>query len=135
TGNYNASILAELVIWNKQKKPGVVFDSSTGFTLPDKAVRSPDAAWIDKKRWAGVPEEDKRRFSHICPDFVIELKSESDSLKELKLKMAEWISNGCRLGWLIAIDEQKTYIYQPKTAVKISPFNKILSAGKVLPGF
>lgn len=135
TAHYNANILAEIVYWNNQTKSGVVFDSNGGFTLPDNAMRAADVAWIEKKRWDAVPENDKKSFSHICPDFVIELKSETDSLKILKQKMQEWIRNGCHLGWLIDTAGRKTYIYKPNSAIKMVSFDKKLSGENVLPGF
>ena len=135
TGSYNAKILAELVYWNKQTRLGEVFDSSTGFTLPNTAMRSPDVAWIEKKRWDAVSDEDKEKFSHICPDFVIEIKSKSNSLKELKQKIQEWIKNGCRLAWLIDVNEEKVHIYKPNTTIKLVSFNGNLSGENVLPGF
>lgn len=80
TGLQNASLLGELIIWNKNNNPGVCFDSATGFTLPDGSVRSPDASWIAIKNWNQLSEVQKDGFASICPDFVIELKSKSDNL-------------------------------------------------------
>ncbi len=97
TGRRNAAIVGALVAWAEQDGRGYVFDSSTGFTLPDGSLRSPDAAWIEAARWDALSEADKNRFSPICPDFIIELRSPSDDLAGLEVKMEQWIANGVRL--------------------------------------
>ena len=135
TSFYNADILTELNIWNKDKKLGKVSDSNGGFTLPNQAMRVPDVAWISLNRWEKVPEEDRKKFAHVCPDFVIELMSESDSLKEMQPKMSEWIENGCRLAWLIYPKERKTFIYRENRETMETLFEKTLSGEDVLPGF
>ena len=80
---------------------GVVFDSSTGFTLPNTAIRGPDASWMSRERWDALPEDEREKFSHVCPDFVVELRSTSDDRTKLREKMEEYIDQGARLGWLI----------------------------------
>lgn len=112
-----------------------VSDSNGGFTLPNQAMRVPDAAWISLERWEKVPEEEQKKFAHLCPDFVIELMSESDSLKETQSKMEEWMENGCRLAWLIDPKERKTFVYQEKGTIREIPFETPLSGENVLPGF
>src|ERR1043165_1550354 len=106
TGNYGGinetNAIIELANWNLQTKSGYVYSSNTGFTLPNGAIRSPDAAWIRKDRFDALPERDKERFGHICPDFLIEIRSKTDSLNVLREKMEEYMDNGCRLGFLIA---------------------------------
>jgi Uma2 family endonuclease len=115
---------------------GLGFDSSGGFMLPDRSMRSADAAWIKKDRWEALSLEAKEKFAPICPDFIIELRSKSDSLNELKKKMERWIANGCLLAWLIDPIEKKAYIYKPKSPVlEITDFQKRLSGENVLPGF
>ena len=99
--NRNAKVTTTLGIWAESDDRGEGFDSSTGFTLPNGAVRSPDASWILKSRLAEMTEEDKRGFWNICPDFVIELRSSSDRIRGLHAKMEEYMENGIRLGWLI----------------------------------
>src|SRR5262249_15007646 len=101
SGHRNASITAQLWNWNHAMKLGVVFDSSAGFTLANTAIRGPDAAWMTVERWEGLSEAERRRFSHICPDFVVELRSPSDVLSKLQKKMEEYVAQGIRLGWLI----------------------------------
>ncbi len=135
TGSLHADILRQLANWNYKYKFGKVFDSSAGFTLPNSAVRAADVAWIAKERWEKVPQKDKERFAHICPDFVIEVLSKTDSLKATKEKMEEWIINGCRLAWLIDINKKTVYVYKPNAAIEIKNFAQQLSGEDVLPKF
>ncbi len=101
TGIYNAKLTTRFVVWNEQAKLGEVFDSSTCFLLPGGAKRSPDVAWVHQNRWDSLVSEEKEKFPPIAPDFVLELLSPTDSLKELQEKMQEYISNGVKLGWLL----------------------------------
>jgi Uma2 family endonuclease len=136
TGIKNSEIIAELIIWNRQAKAGTVFDSSTGFRLPNGAIRSPDAAWITRERWEALSESEQEKFPPLCPDFVVELKSDSDPLKAAQEKMGEWLENGCRLGWLLDPQGQKAYVYRPgKAAIEWEGFTQRLSSEDVLPGF
>lgn len=139
TGNItsiqNISIITELEIWNRKSKLGYAYESNAGFTLPNNAVRSPDAAWIEKSRFEKLPQKEKESFAHICPDFVIELKSKSNTMKDLKEKMNEWIENGCRLAWLINPKEQKVYIYRKDGSISETAFSEKISGEDVLPGF
>ncbi len=125
-----------ITAWNRGKRSGIVFSPSTGFTLPNGAMRSPDASFITHKRWKTLSKEDKKRFAHICPDFIAELRSESDSIDNLKDKMIEWMDNGCRLAWLIDPIEEKAYIYRPdKETEVIDTFDTVLSGENVLSDF
>jgi Uma2 family endonuclease len=136
SGIKNSDINFQLTLWNKEYKLGYVFDSSSGFTLPNSAVRSPDASWIKKERYDALDKEDVQKFGHICPDFVIELASKSDRISDLKLKMEEWIANGCMLGWLIDPKEEKVYIYKPlKEVTTVEGFEQKLSGEDGLPDF
>jgi len=137
TGDLNSEINMQLRIWNKSVHLGKVFDSSTSFCLPNGAVRSPDAAWVAKARWESLSEREQRQFPPLCPDFVIELRSESDLLKELHQKITDdWIGNGCRLAWLIDADAETVYVYRPDAEMQIvQGFQQRLSAADVLPGF
>ena len=136
TGNQNVSLLTELANWNNKQKSGACFDSSTGFTLPDGSVRSPDASWMTKEKWDNIPKKDKQTFAHACPDFVIELKSPSDNLKYLTSKMHKWIENGCSLAWLINPDKKTVFIFRKNGTIdKITGFNNVLSGEDILPGF
>ncbi len=132
----NSELTTELNLWNRRKKEGIVFDSSGGFKLPNNATRSPDAAWVTKERWSKLTAAERSKFPPLCPDFVVELASESDSITTLKEKMMEYLANGCRLGWLIAPNEEKVWIYRPDKPIEtISSFKETLSGENVLPGF
>lgn len=98
TGKRNAILLAQLVRWSSQTKQGVAFDSSTGFKLQNGATRSPDAAWIRSDRWQALTPLDRKKFPPLCPDFVVELRSSSDDIAEVQIKMREYLANGLRLG-------------------------------------
>jgi Uma2 family endonuclease len=133
-GNYNAEILAEIGLWNRIEKGGMCFDSSTTFRLPNGAVRSPDVAWIKMERWNALSGKEKKQFPPLCPDFIIEIKSPSDSLAAQKPKMNEWVSNGCRLAWLINPEEELTYVYS-NGKIESIPFEENLSGKEVTKGF
>ncbi|MEH2181034.1 Uma2 family endonuclease [Nostoc sp.] len=135
TGNRNFDMVVELGIWNKQTKLGKGFDSSTGFTLPNGAERSPDASWVKIERWNALTPEQQEKFAPICPDFVVELRSRTDSLKELQEKMQEYIENGTQLGWLIDRKNKRVEIYRPGKDVEILDNPASLSGENVLPGF
>lgn len=137
TGNLNSELNYELVSWNRTHKLGKVFDSSTTFRLPNSAVRSADVAWVSNEKWNELTIEQKTKFPPVCPDFVIELMSSSDTLKEAKRKMeTDWMQNGCRLGWLINPKNQEIFIYrQDKKFQLINDFTKVISGENVLPEF
>lgn len=118
SGNRNFNLIVQLGIWLEQDGTGIGFDSSTGFKLPNGAQRSPDAAWIKLERWHQLTLEQKTRFAPICPDFVVEIASPSDSLTLLKDKMQEYMENGSSLGWLIDRQNRLVYIYSPHVAVE-----------------
>lgn len=134
TGGKNASILTEIGFWNKKTRLGKIFDSSTGFTLPNKAVRAPDVSWIEKSRWDALPQSEREDFAAICPDFVIELRSASDNLLTIREKMEEYIANGCRLAWLVDASKKQTMVYRPDGSVQVVPFDQVLVGGEVMPG-
>ncbi|MEG4998269.1 Uma2 family endonuclease [Microcoleus sp. B4-D4] len=135
TGKRNVKLTTQLDLWNEQTELGEVFDSSTGFTLPNKADRSPDASWVEKSRWQALTPEQREKFIPLCPDFVIELVSPSDSLKKTQEKMQEYIENGCRLGWLINRKKREVEIYRLGRSVEILQSPQTLSGEDVLPGF
>jgi Uma2 family endonuclease len=134
-GNRNAELTIDLGIWNRQTKLGKVFDSSTGFRLPNGATRAPDTAWIKQERWEALTPEQQKGFAPLCPDFVLELASETDKLETLQAKMQEYIDNGCLLGWLIDPKTRRVEIYRPDQAVEVLQNPKTLSGEDVLPGF
>jgi Uma2 family endonuclease len=135
SGRHEADLITDLNIWNRQTNLGVVLSSSTGFKLPNGADRSPDAAWVQLERWESLTPEQRRKYPPLCPDFVIELRSETDSLSVLQKKMQEYISNGTRLGWLIDPRNRRVEIYRPHRAVEILESPTSLSGEDVLPGF
>ena len=133
--NWNAEITAQLRIWARRDSTGAFFDSSGGFTLPNGAVRSPDASWILRSRLAELTTEDKSGFAHICPDFVIEVRSRSDRLSVLRTKMDEYMENGARLGWLIGPQNRRVYVYRPNSGIEILGNPESVSADPELKGF
>jgi len=133
-GRHNAEVTTDIVIWNRRTQLGKVFDSSTGFQLPNGATRAPDTAWISNERWNALTPDQRQRFAPICPDFVLELASESDNLETLRQKMQEYVDNGCRLGWLIIPQTQQVEIYRGNGAVEVLQFPASLSGEAVLPG-
>lgn len=134
TGRYNSEIHIEIGIWNRKYKLGITFDSSTGFKLPNGADRSPDSAWIANERWNALPAEQKKRFAPIVPDFVLELRSDDQSLTELREKMDEYMDCGCRLGWLVDPQNRRTYVYTANGDIQTVKFDEALSGGDVMPG-
>ncbi|MEC4816032.1 MAG: Uma2 family endonuclease [Scytonema sp. PMC 1069.18] len=135
TGKCNFELSVEFGIWNRQNKLGVCFDSSTCFKLPNGADRSPDVAWIKKERWDALTPEQQEKFPPLAPDFVLELMSPTDTLKETQSKMTEYISNGVRLGWLINRRNRTVEIYRPGQEVEVLESPTQLSGEDVLPGF
>lgn len=137
TGDKNGEITADLKMWNRSCRTGKAFDSSTGFVLPNGATRSPDASWLEKSRWEALTEEQQAKFVPLCPDFVAELTSPSDTLPPTQEKMQEWMENGCRLGWLFHPKEEKTFVYRAGQAApeELLGYDRTLSGEAVLPGF
>ncbi|MGD2181412.1 Uma2 family endonuclease [Lusitaniella coriacea] len=136
TGERNVKFSIQLGNWwESTGEPGKIFDSSTGFTIPNGAIRSPDASWVSQERWDALTPEQKRTFANICPDFVVELRSQSDTLKSLQEKMEEYIENGARLGWLLDPFKKRVEISRPGQPVKILNNPAQLSGEEILPGF
>ena len=135
TGNKNADILGQLWLWNRQTQLGQIFDSSSGFHLPNGADRSPDVSWIGQDRWDTLTPEEKSGFAPLCPDFVLELRSKQDCLESLQQKMQEYQENGAKLGWLIDRNRKKVEIYRPERSVEVQNFPNSLSGEDILPGF
>ncbi|PZV21060.1 MAG: hypothetical protein DCF21_03225 [Leptolyngbya sp.] len=135
SGRRNADITIDLGLWNRQTQLGYTFDSSTCFKLPNGAERSPDAAWVERSRWESLSPEQREKFPPIAPDFVIELRSASDSLPPLQAKMQEYQANGVRLGWLINPQDQQVEIYRQSSPGQVLRAPQQLSGESVLPGF
>lgn len=135
TGRINFALIADFAIWARADGTGEGFDSSTGFILPNGAKRSPDLSWIKREKWLAIPADLRKKFAPICPDFVVEIRSESDPLPKLQAKMAEYIENGAALGWLIDVQDKKVYVYQQNTAVQALENPSEVSGEPLLKGF
>lgn len=131
----NAQIISQLVVWANRDRTGIPFDSSGGFILPSGAIRSPDAAWVGLAAWLKLSEQQKAKFIPLCPDFIVELRSDTDDLRELHLKMREYLDNGARLGWLIDPREKCVYVYRPQSQVETLVNPESLAGEPVLKGF
>lgn len=136
TGHRNWHLAGELYVWWRNAgEPGKAFDSSSGFELPNGANRSPDASWVRQERWDALTAEQKKGFAPLCPDFVVELRSATDSLQDLKAKLQEYMDNGAQLGWLIDPQNQRVEVYRSGQRVKVLDNPSTLSGEAVLPGF
>jgi Uma2 family endonuclease len=134
SGRRNSNLNLDLGLWNRQTGMGVVFDSSTGFILPNGAVRSPDAAWVSTERLVAL-NPNPEGFLPLAPDFVIELRSASDRLKPLQDKMQEYLDNGVRLGWLLNPKDRALEIYRMGKGIEVLQSPTEVSGEDVLPGF
>ena len=134
TGNRNAEITMQLRLWAKRDGTGVAFDSSTGFRLPNKALRSPDASWVSREQLEPLTPEQREKFLPLCPEFVVELLSPSDSLKVAQQKMQEYLENGAELGWLVDAKAKRVYVYTSEGVAELEEPDT-LSAEPVLAGF
>jgi Uma2 family endonuclease len=135
TSEKNSEISYQLKAWSKKNLNGKVYESSGGFVLPNGAIRSPDASWVSKERLEKLSDKERQGFINICPDFVIELRSASDSLPKLKAKMLEYLENGAKLGWLIDPGKKKVYIYRQNQSVEVQENPSVLSGEDVLKHF
>lgn len=135
TGRTNFELTVIFGHWVHADGTGVGFDSSTGFTLPNGAKRSPDLAWVKRERWEALSSQQRQQFPPLCPDFVLELRSPSDALATVQAKMQEYLDNGAQLGWLIDPIEKKVYIYRPQAPVACLDNPQTISGDPVLLGF
>lgn len=136
TGNCNADLTFQVQGWSRRNSNlGIAFDSSTCFKMPKGGDRSPDASWVSRERWEALTPEQKRKFPPLCPDFVVELRSPTDSIREVREKMQEYLENGARLGWLIDPQTQIVEIYRPGRQVEVLHSPSTLSGEDILPGF
>ncbi len=135
TGRKIFKLAVEFGNWVKKDGKGEGFDSSTGFRLPNGARRSPDLSWIKLENWEKISKAKRKKIAPICPDFVIELRSESDSLKKMQAKMSECIKNGTSLGWLIDATKKRVYVYRPNVKVEILNNPTQISGEPLLQGF
>jgi Uma2 family endonuclease len=134
SGQKEASLNFQISLWNHQTQLGVVFSSSTIFSLPNGGDRSPDVAWVSSRKWQNLTQKEREDFPPICPDFVIELRSKTDRLAPLQTKMTEYLASGLRLGWLINLQQKQVEIYRPNQPVEVVNMPITLSGETVLPG-
>ena len=134
SGHRNVKLLKQVANWNDQSLLGEVFDSSTGFRLPNSAIRSPDLAWVEKSRVERLSRDVREQFAPLCPDFVVEIASPSDDREALQAKLREYISQGARLGWLIDPFKREVEIYRPSGELELLSQPSTLSGEAVLPG-
>ena len=135
TGMRNADLVSQLWVWSRKDNTGVAFNCIAGFTLPNGAIRSPDASWIKREKWDSLTEQQQDSFAPICPDFVVELRSKTDRLPVLFNKMTEYIENGASLGWLIDPSKRRIYVYRPNEEVVVLDNPATVSGEPLLPGF
>ena len=135
SGNQELELGTDLALWNRETKLGKVFSSSTLFKLPGGSDRSPDLAWVKLSRWESLTLEERQKFPPIAPDFVLELRSRTDSLSLLQEKMQEYMDSGVRLGWLLNPQEQEVEIYRYNQEKEVRALPTTLSGETVLPGF
>ena len=135
TSDRNSDLNFQLRAWNRQNNLGKVFDSNGGFILPNGSKRSPDSSWLKMERWNALTEEERDRFMPLCPDFVVELMSPSDTLAKTREKMEEYMENGAQLGWLINRKKRQVEIYRPNREVEILDNAQTVSGENILPGF
>jgi len=135
TGIRNAKLTMAFGLWAERDGTGQNFDSSTLFSLPNGARRSPDLSWIRNERWEALSPQQQEQFPPLCPDFVVELRSKTDSLKSLTEKIQEYIANGAELGWLIDPSERKVHVYRPGLAAEILDDPETVSGESPLRGF
>jgi Uma2 family endonuclease len=135
TGNFNSDLNGQVYLWNRSRQLGKLFDSSTGFELPGGGDRSPDVAWIPLAKWEALTPEERRGFLPLCPDFVIELMSRSDSWIQTQAKMVKYMESGCRLAWLLDPKGKRAVIYRIGQPPEFLTSPDSLSGEDVLPGF
>ncbi len=135
TGHRNFALIARLAAWAEADGSGLGFGSSTGFSLPNGAERSPDCAWIERRRWDALTAAQRSRFVPLVPDFVLELRSHDDALEDLQTKMNEYLAQGARLGWLLDPSDRSVWIYRPAATVERLVDPALVPGDPVLPGF
>ena len=135
SSNQSSTVSGWLFVWNQQNKLGLTFDANGGYNLPSGGTRAPDASWLRRERWEALSPEERQKFLPLCPDFLVEVMSPTDSLTETRRKMEEYRENGARLGWLINSRRRQVEIYRPGQDVEILNAPRSLSGEDVLPGF
>jgi len=136
SGNRENEISADLVLYAR-KNGGQSFSSSTGFRLPDSSVKSPDACYVSEEQLKNFSEEDLRHFAPIVPEFIVEVISPTERLKDAEEKMRKaWIENGVKLAWLVDVDNDRLWVYRANGSVElVTPLDREITGEDVLPGF
>ncbi len=138
TGARNSRLVMRLLLWADQQGGWKVFDSSSGFRLPDGSVLSPDASLVRLDRWQALSVDERRGFAPLCPNLVVELASPSDEgargVSALRQKMAAYLVNGARLGWLLLPDERAVEIWHASAAPQRIKQAEVLEGGSEFPG-
>jgi Uma2 family endonuclease len=134
-GGIETDIAVELAIWARQDGRGKVFGSNAGFTLPDGSVRAADAHWVSWQRWNALTREEQKRFAPLCPEFVIEVRSESDRLTELQAKMQMWIANGAEVAWLVDPERKAVEVYRPGREAEVIEGGSVVEGDGPVAGF
>jgi Uma2 family endonuclease len=135
TSKRNFELIAQFSIWAKKDATGVGFSTDAGYTLPNGAIRAPDASWMRREKYESLSKDDKERFAHVCPDFAVELRSPSDRLPTLINKMEEYIANGASLGWLIDPKKRRVYVFKAGEEMVVLENPIAVSGDPLLPGF
>jgi Uma2 family endonuclease len=135
TGKRNFNLSGQFMVWVEKDGTGIGFDSSTGFTLPNGAILSPDVSWVRREKWDALTEDEQEGFARLCPDFVIELRSRWNTLKAQQEKMQEYLGNGTQLAWFIDPRNRRVYVYRAGEEVEVLEDPATVSAGPILKGF
>ena len=135
TGKRNFNLSGQLMVWVEKDGTGIGFDSSTGFTLPNRAILSPDVSWVRREKWDALTEDEQEGFAPLCPDFVIELRSRWNTLKAQQEKMQEYLDNGTQLAWFIDPRNRRVYVYRAGEEVEVLEDPETVSADPILVGF
>ena len=133
--NWEAIVIRELGMWSEEDGRGLFFSSNGGFNLPDGSMLSPDASWVSFERWNALTAEEQQSYPPLCPDFLVEVLSASDSLKVLQAKMEFWIANGAKLAWLVDPYAATIAIYRPNAGVEVLAKPDSIEAGDPVAGF
>jgi Uma2 family endonuclease len=131
---WEAFVIRELGYW-AEENGGETFSSNGGFNLPDGSMLSPDASWVSGEKWRSLTPRQRRSYPPVCPDFVVEILSESDSLKMLQAKMEVWIANGAQLAWMIDPYAATITIYRPDSSPETLQKPDSIEAGAPVAGF
>jgi Uma2 family endonuclease len=135
TGKRNFNLTGQFTVWVEKDGTGVGFDSSSGFTLPNGAILSPDVSWVGREKWDALTEDEQERFAPLCPDFVIELRSRWNTLKAQQEKMQEYLDNGTQLAWFIDPRNRRVYVYRAGEEIEVLEDPATVSANPILNGF